>query len=143
MRLVDGEMVEELPGFRDEQVDPAEKAATIKRAQIDNEYAACLSRGVTWGGVNWTATDHGRDTLMELIEVAEASGSAVAILDAVSGKHDLSLTQLQNLKAAGRSYRADARAKRMSLHAEVDTALSSGSSATEIRGIDVSSGWPG
>lgn len=78
-----------------------EEAQADKANGIDAAYLACLRRGVTWNGTNWTATDSSRDTLYELIEVAEASGQAVAILDADNSRHDLPLAGRQVATRAG------------------------------------------
>jgi hypothetical protein len=114
-------------------------AKTKKAAEIDAEHMACLTRGVEWNGIRWTATDASRDTLFELIEVAEAEGGPVVILDADSQKFSLSLTELQELRAAGRQYRTAARLNRLALHDQLQGAASS----SEAEAIDTSSGWPG
>jgi hypothetical protein len=94
---------------------------------------------VEWNNTRWTATDASRDTLFELIEVADSEGGPVAILDADSQKFSLSLTELQELRAAGRQYRTAARLNRLALHDQLQGAASS----SEAEAIDTSSGWPG
>lgn len=123
------------------EVDSEQLAAAKQRkgSEIDQQHLDCLRRGVSWNGTRWTATDSSRDTLFELIEVAESEGGPVTILDAESGKHSLSLTELNELRAAGRQYRTAARLRRLELHEQRQAATS----PSEVDSIDASSGWPG
>jgi len=114
-------------------------AQAAKRQAIDAEHLTALRRGVPHLDTRWTATDAGRDVLIELIEVAENEGGPVAILDAQGAPHSLTLTELQALRDAGRQYRAAARANRLSLHNQVTAA----GTVDDVRAIDETAGWPG
>jgi hypothetical protein len=124
------------------EVDAEQLAAakTKKATEIDAEHAACLTRGVEWNNTRWTATNASRDTLFELIEVADAEGGPVAILDARSARHDLSLAELNDLRAAGRQHRTYARLRRLELHGQVQAATHTSELPSDI---DIQSGWPG
>jgi len=110
-----------------------------KRQAINAEYMACLERGVEWNGTRWTATDAGRDTLIELHEVAQQDGVSVTVLDANNAAHTLSETDLSNLRSAGRTYRRQVRENRLSLLQQVDVALS----ISDVNSIDEAFNWPG
>ncbi|MDZ7711715.1 MAG: hypothetical protein U5L06_00680 [Rhodovibrio sp.] len=116
----------------------AERRADAAEA-VNNAYVACLRRGVTWNGTRWTATDAGRDTLVELHEVAKQDGVSVTVLDANSAAHTLSEADLASLRDAGRTYRRRARERRLSLLQAVEAAAST----SDVEAIDETSGWPG
>ena len=120
---------------RPQILNPAKEA---KKREVDAAYVAALERGVTWNGTRWTATDAGRDTLIELHEVAKEDGVSVTVLDAENGAHTLSATDLDNLRSAGRAYRQGARENRLVLHGQVAAAASH----ADLDAIDVTAGWP-
>ena len=109
-----------------------------KRGAIDQQYAQALRQGASWNGTSWTATDVGRDTLIELHEVAQEENKSVTVLDANGAGHTLSATDLDNLRAAGRVYRQGARENRLALHGQVDAAGSVG----DVVAVDETAGWP-
>ena len=115
-----------------------DEAKAAKRDAVNAEYMACLERGVEWNGTRWTATDAGRDTLVELHEVAQQDGVSVTVLDANNAAHTLSETDLGNLRAAGRTYRRQARENRLSLLQQVAAA----SSVADVDAVDETAGWP-
>lgn len=109
-----------------------------KRRAIDAEYTAALERGVTWNGTRWTATDQGRDTLVEMHEVAQQDGVKVTVLDANNAAHTLAEADLDNLRAGGRTYRRQARENRLSLLQAVGAA----SSVAGVNAVDETTSWP-
>ena len=121
--------------YEDRSVDDMR---SIKRREIDRAAQAALERGVGFNGVRWTATDSGRDTLVEIEEVAQEDQEPQLVLDATGAAHTLSLADLSGLRAAGRDYRKQVRLNRLALHNAVQRA----STAEDVAGVDTAAGWP-
>lgn len=87
---------------------------------LDETFINLLETGVEYKDTLWTATDRARDTLMELIEVAEKTELPVHVLDAQNNLFELNLSELQELRTEGLIFRQAAREWRLAKYAQVE-----------------------
>lgn len=119
-------------------VPPVSERKAELRTAVDRQYQRTLQRGVAYDNTRWTATDKSRDTLKELLEIAQDFDQSVTILDANGTVFTYSASKLDALRLEGAKYRQSARENRLIMYGQIDAATTH----DELDAIDPASGWP-
>lgn len=100
---------------------------TIKQnylKKIDEIVSEKMETGVEYKETCWTATDRGRDTLLELIEVSQKTNSPVSILDAKNNIFSLNLSELNELRDLGLLFRSQLHEWRIAKYTQIQISSS-------------------